>query len=52
MDRIIDHKKVGRGFQYLVRWHGEDAGEDCWIKGANLDENEAVNTYWKGWNSS
>jgi hypothetical protein len=46
VERIIDHKKVGRGFRYLVRWRGESPGEDCWIKGADLDENEAVDTYW------
>ena len=50
VDQILDHKKVGRGFRYLVCWRGEAPGEDCWIKGANLDKNEAIDTYWSGRN--
>lgn len=46
VDCIIDHKRVGQGFRYLVQWHGKAPGEDQWIKGANLDENEAINIYW------
>ena len=38
VDWILDHKRVGHGFRYLVRWQGKAPGEDHWIKGANLDE--------------
>ena len=31
VDYIINHKKVGHGFQ------GEAPGEDCWIKGSDLE---------------
>src|SRR5277367_4621227 len=33
VERIIDHKKIGRGFKYLVRWRGYGPEEDRWIAG-------------------
>jgi len=46
VDCIIDHRKIGKGFRYLVHWRGEGPGEDRWIKGADLDDNKAVDVYW------
>lgn len=31
IDKIINHRKVGRGYQFLVRWKGYDEKEDKWI---------------------
>ena len=52
VDHIMDHKKIGHSFWYLVCWCGEAPGEDCWIKGADLDKNEALDAYWNGCSSS
>lgn len=46
IDRIIDHKKVGRSYKYLVRWAGEHAGGDRWLSEKFLTETEALEKYW------
>jgi Chromo (CHRromatin Organisation MOdifier) domain len=46
VDRILDHKKISKGYRYLVRWRGYGPGEDRWICGADLEENSALDKYW------
>jgi Integrase zinc binding domain/Chromo (CHRromatin Organisation MOdifier) domain len=46
VDRILDHKKIGKGYRYLVRWRGYGAADDRWIRGADLEENSALDAYW------
>ena len=36
IEKIIDHKKVGRGFQYLVKWENFDDAENSWEPTRNL----------------
>jgi Chromo (CHRromatin Organisation MOdifier) domain len=50
VERILDHKKIGKGYRYLVRWRGYGPGEDRWIRGADLDENAALDDY-SGWDA-
>ena len=46
VDRIIDHKKIGKsGAKYLVRWVGYGPEDDQWISGRELDDNEALDKY-------
>jgi RNase H-like domain found in reverse transcriptase/Reverse transcriptase (RNA-dependent DNA polymerase)/Integrase zinc binding domain/Chromo (CHRromatin Organisation MOdifier) domain/Aspartyl protease len=52
VDRILDHKKIGKGYRYLVRWRGYGPGEDRWIRGADLDENSALDDYWDARNAT
>jgi RNase H-like domain found in reverse transcriptase/Integrase zinc binding domain len=47
VDSIIDHRKIGRGFRYLVHFTGYGPENDRWISGRELDNNEALEIYWK-----
>ena len=42
IDRIVDHKKIGCWYKYLVCWKGEHAGADRWITEKYLIETEAL----------
>ena len=45
VDSIIDHRKIGRGYRYLVHFKGYGSESDRWISGRELDNNEALDTY-------
>ena len=47
VNSIIDYRKIGRGFRYLVRFSGYGPEGDRWIAGRELDQNEALEVYWK-----
>ena len=47
VDSIIDHRKIGRGFRYLVHFTGCGPEDDRWIAGHELENNEALDVYWK-----
>ena len=47
VDSIIDHKKIGRGYRYLVHFKGYGPENDRWITGKELENNEALEIYWK-----
>jgi hypothetical protein len=44
---IIDHKKIGRGYRYLVHFVGYGPENDRWITGRELEDNEALDIYKK-----
>ena len=46
VDSIVDHKKHGRGYRYLVHFKGYGPEDDRWISGREMDNNEALETYW------
>ena len=47
IDRIIDERKCGRGYQYLVWWVGEGPGTDSWLLRSEVEECEALDVWLK-----
>jgi hypothetical protein len=45
VERIIAHRKVGRGAQYLVEWKGYPSWEATWVKSSDLDADDAIREY-------
>ncbi|THH06299.1 hypothetical protein EW146_g9654 [Bondarzewia mesenterica] len=45
IDRIIDQRRRGRGFQYLVQWKGWGHEDSCWISGRELDDCAALDAW-------
>jgi len=44
VEAILDHRKVGRSRQFLVRWEGCSDLEDSWVKEGDID-GEMVRAY-------
>jgi Chromo (CHRromatin Organisation MOdifier) domain len=42
---IIDERRRGRGFQYLVRWLGYGPEFDRWLPGSELEDTEALDIW-------
>jgi hypothetical protein len=47
VDKIIAHRKVGRGYQFRVQFEGWGPEHERWIAGRELEDNEALDLYWK-----
>lgn len=47
VDRIVDERKRGRGYQYLVRWVGEGPETQVWLPRSELEDCEALDTWLK-----
>jgi hypothetical protein len=45
IDRIVDARRQGRGWSFLVRWTGYGPEEDRWLPGAELDDCEALDQW-------
>lgn len=45
IDRILDRRTRGRGFQYLVRWRGCGPEADVWLAGQELEDCDALQSY-------
>jgi hypothetical protein len=43
---ILDHRKIGKGYRYLVHFQGYGSDNDRWIAGRELENNEALDIYW------
>ena len=43
--RIINERKQGRGWQYLVRWKGYGAGDDKWLTRQEVEEMTALDEW-------
>jgi len=47
VDKIIDARRRGRGWQFLVRWTGYGPEHDSWLSAASLDECEALDCWYR-----
>ena len=45
VEEILDSRRHGRGWQYLVRWVGYDAEHDHWLLGSALEDCEALDCW-------
>ena len=45
IERIIDERRRGRGWQYLVRWKGYGAGDDEWLTRREVEETIALDEW-------
>jgi len=45
VESIIDHRKIGRGYRYLVHFKGCGPEDDRWIAGREMENNEALDIY-------
>ena len=45
-DKILDHRKKGANFEYLVKWHGKGIA-DSWEPPENFLEQDTIPNYWK-----
>jgi hypothetical protein len=45
IERILDERKRGRGWQYLVRWKGYGAGDDEWLPRREIEETIALDEW-------
>jgi len=47
VNKIISHRRIGRGYQYRVQFSGWGPEHERWIAGRELDDNEALDRYWE-----
>jgi hypothetical protein len=45
IDKILDARRHGRGYQYLVRWRGFGREHDEWLPGSELEDCEALDVW-------
>ena len=45
VEKIVAHRKVGRGYQYQVKFVGWGPEHERWIAGWELEDNEAIDLY-------
>lgn len=45
VEKILDRRKRGRGWQYLVRWRGYGPGDDSWLPGSEVEDLEALEVW-------
>ena len=47
VEEIVNSWRVGRGWQFLVRWLGYRPKHDLWTASSELDDCEALNNWYK-----
>ena len=52
VDEIIDSRKCGKGYQYLVRWSGYGPEHDRWLSGSALADCEALDVWQRRLNAA
>lgn len=45
IEKIIDQRKRGRGWQYLVRWAGYGPEDDEWLPRRDVEDCEALDIW-------
>jgi hypothetical protein len=45
IEKIVDERKRGCGYQYLVRWAGYPEGDDLWLPQRELVDCEALDVW-------
>ena len=48
IERIMDERRRGRGWQYLVRWKGYGPGDDEWLPRRGVEETIALDEWLAG----
>jgi hypothetical protein len=48
VQEIIDSRRRGRGYQYLIRWSGHSPEHDCWLAASSLEDCEALDVWLNG----
>ena len=47
VDRIVSHRDVGSGVEYLIKWKHLTHADNSWVREPDLDAPHAVNKYWR-----
>ena len=52
MQRIIDHRKNKKSYDYLVKWSDYSNKFNSWVKTKDFDNLGIINKYWKEMNKT
>lgn len=52
IDHILDARRHGRGYQYLVRWRGYGQEHDKWLLGSEVQDCKALDVWLASWKGS
>jgi len=45
IEKILDARRRGRGYQYLIRWRGYGQEHDRWLPGSELQDCQALDDW-------
>ena len=46
VERILDHRQSGRGYQYLIKWKDYPASASSWEPSSNIIDKGLIRNYW------
>ena len=47
VERILEHRKIGKAFQYFVKWLGYSNADCSWINEEDFEDPGTVRNYWR-----
>jgi len=47
VEAILNHRKIGRGYQYLIRWKNYSSGDDSWEPESHIKNADDILTTYK-----
>ena len=47
IEKIIQHRKIGNSFQYLIKWLGYSNADSSWINEEDFDSPDIIRDYWR-----